>query len=381
MSVDSIIGLYIGLAFVGLPLAIWLDWIVAKKAASKGYEFSTFFILGIFISPLLLWLVVTLITTKEPELLLEDESGKFAFKGSVLLVKCPRCAEYIKPEAKVCRFCHSEVEKSIQSELKARAEGHTILAAKQSAEAELRKATEAREREELRANRRELLNSKKFRITAIVVFVAVLGVVGTIVTTTVQNNQIWESNQNAIISARNACAKETTSINLSFESSENHRLVSFERIDKLGKYRAPVIECMLAKLTGSVSLLAIGKGRSEDLVFQFDGLNFSWDDPSVKLPVTKSSPWSDYERLLTKCNVKMGFNLSVVVGKPTLNIYPNKGSSPVISDIDHMPMPQVECLTRSALGKLPGDLSEWQDWGYSKYFSASDTGIRLGPLE
>jgi hypothetical protein len=78
---------------------IWIFCAIVTPivAENKGKGFLTFMFAGIIFGPLaLLWV---LITPKDEEgierNMLKSEEAK----------KCPYCAELIKPEAKVCRFC------------------------------------------------------------------------------------------------------------------------------------------------------------------------------------------------------------------------------------------------------------------------------------
>lgn len=66
--------------------------IPATIAANKGCNLVIWFIYAMF-----LWLIAFI-----HSLLLKDNDGSLRQRG---YRKCPYCAEYIRPEAKVCRFC------------------------------------------------------------------------------------------------------------------------------------------------------------------------------------------------------------------------------------------------------------------------------------
>jgi hypothetical protein len=81
-----------------VPLVIFILWIaaqVANQAAKKGRNYNSFFVLTLFF-PLIMWLVVSSISA----------DGSQATAGTK---KCPKCAEYVKVEATLCKHCGSEL--------------------------------------------------------------------------------------------------------------------------------------------------------------------------------------------------------------------------------------------------------------------------------
>lgn len=87
----------LGLLVLGAVLAI----IPAKIAESKGRSFGAWWVYGFF-----LWIVALvhiLVLDRTPA-----ASDRRAIEAGNL--KCPHCAEWIKREARVCRFCSRDVE-------------------------------------------------------------------------------------------------------------------------------------------------------------------------------------------------------------------------------------------------------------------------------
>jgi uncharacterized membrane protein YvlD (DUF360 family) len=83
------------LVTVIISLVLWIAALIANQAALKGRNWQSFFILSIFF-PFIMWIVVSVMTT--------DQSQPIS--GTK---KCPKCAEYVKAEATLCKHCGSSI--------------------------------------------------------------------------------------------------------------------------------------------------------------------------------------------------------------------------------------------------------------------------------
>jgi hypothetical protein len=84
-----------------LLVLLWLPlcFCVAAYAANKGRSGVVGFVVAFLFSPLIGFIVVA--TWKTDADVIAERAG---------MVKCHACAEYIKPDATVCRYCRSEVQ-------------------------------------------------------------------------------------------------------------------------------------------------------------------------------------------------------------------------------------------------------------------------------
>ena len=86
-----------------IEFALWLllSIVIGVVASSKGRSGIGYFLLSFFLSPLIGLIIVLVLGPKEQSLLK---------KG--IVKKCPFCAELVKHEAIVCKFCGRTLTKS-----------------------------------------------------------------------------------------------------------------------------------------------------------------------------------------------------------------------------------------------------------------------------
>jgi predicted tellurium resistance membrane protein TerC len=86
---------------IALCVAVWVGfaWAVGQYAKSKGCDPTGVVVLSLFLSPLIGFIVAALMKPNEKKAAVAQ--GK---------KQCPMCAEFVQPEAKICRYCRYNFE-------------------------------------------------------------------------------------------------------------------------------------------------------------------------------------------------------------------------------------------------------------------------------
>ena len=168
------------IAGIALLVQAGLALIVGYLAAKRGRSAVAYFWLS-FLLTFVIGLIVLLIQTSGSQQVKRDyQNPNFGFLDGERAAKCPKCAEWIKVEASVCKHCGHEVGEYIQAQMHAQQ-------AEESARIEKLETQLAAEREASQAARTKMLKSKKFRLFAAAGTVVVLGLIAFLSTSLVRN--------------------------------------------------------------------------------------------------------------------------------------------------------------------------------------------------
>jgi len=86
---------------------VYLAHIIATYAQKRGLSYGAIFVLGLITSPIIQYIVVLIMESN----VRKDRKEPVSYSNTR---KCPFCAEEIKEEAVICRFCNRDVPTYIE---------------------------------------------------------------------------------------------------------------------------------------------------------------------------------------------------------------------------------------------------------------------------
>jgi hypothetical protein len=116
----NIVGYYIDfdllhiLIIIGIIIWVILTFVLALTASYKGRSYNLFFVLGVFLSPLIGFIILFALGKTKAELELEKITSKNT-------IKCPFCDHEIENNVDFCKYCgknKEEISKKIFEDIK-----------------------------------------------------------------------------------------------------------------------------------------------------------------------------------------------------------------------------------------------------------------------
>jgi large-conductance mechanosensitive channel len=277
--------------FVLLVVWIVLSVLVAKAAVEKGRNFGAFLAIGLLVSPVISFIAVAVIAPLPVQpsapIIRESLGGLLIKKDNESLVKCPFCAEYIKTEAQICRFCGKDVEDYV-AEIKeqdrlARARVQAIRHASELDQQRARVHAQnwLRQQEIDKAEqRRAFYTSKKFVFSAIGI---VVGAATLAIFTAYQNNV----NNAGVATVNMRTQAEQKRIDLLFSSGERSAKSQWQQIVRGCGFKESVLSGSFVNVPLESSTLENGTfyySRVDCVIYNLVG-GFTADQKRAKVKI------------------------------------------------------------------------------------------------
>ena len=93
------------LVIIGIITWIILNFVLALTASYRGRSYKLFFVLGLFLTPLIGFIILLALGRSKMELELEKTELEFQKIISKKTIKCPFCNNEIKDDVAFCQFC------------------------------------------------------------------------------------------------------------------------------------------------------------------------------------------------------------------------------------------------------------------------------------
>lgn len=351
---------------IGCIVNACLAFIPAYIAKSKGRSYRAFWALSFFASIFVALIAVLAIPAREN---IVKSSNKLTHDSRFGLIelpvesKCPNCAEYIKTEAKICRFCQANVSDAFQALANEVASNNKSMIAWQAAEAEKNEKI-SRKQLEITLRNREIATKRFLQVirkpvvlvTISLLFVSAVAISFFTISNSNQEKKLSLENLNKATQLITKCAED-----LGYESWAQVRdndLASLEVKYIENNYNPAFINCVLVQTVGAKGAISIETNPTAE--YSGDGISISTNEYFRPLNLKFNSGWSEpstadkfpdkFQALaeaFERCNPKSGYRY-VISGRPavfTFEIVRIAGVDPYVQT--SMSADDSNCLIRS----------------------------------
>ena len=247
-----------------------LAFIPAYIAREKGRSFVAFWWLS-FATTVVIGLIAVLAMPQLSADQMAQRDIEPRFDGVPRELQCPFCAEFVKSEAKICKYCGKDVEEQFARKIEIhRAEKNQQLA--QRAQAEKLKRKAQRELESQRSKRRSEYRAWAKSPGGITVFATLsLILVGSVtlsVLTSQAQQQAAAEKQAAELEKQNASDRRTLEVIAGFESlvsvCNSGNEIEDETVSSMGYRKLLIDKVIVARAVSDLSIdLTVGSGGCE----------------------------------------------------------------------------------------------------------------------